>query len=256
MKIKKKERENAPQLSIVIPVRNESENIQKALESIKRSVLTPHEIIIVYDFDNDSTLPVLRRIKTKYNNLLILKNKIATGPSGAIRTGIEAASSIRTLVTMADLCDDISQIDHLVKFVPQSVHIICPSRYCKGGKQYLDSYVKVALPRLAGYLLKLLTDIPTSDPTNSFKLYSSSLLKSLSLKSTVSFSVTLEIIAKSHCLGFRIAEIPTYWYDRQHGKTNFKIGPSLLSYFPWFCLALLRNRLFSVSPVLIRKLIL
>jgi hypothetical protein len=72
------------------------------------------------------------------------------------------------------------------------------------------------------------------------------------LRSTVSFSVTLEIVAKAHCLGYRIVEVPTVWRDRQHGKTNFKLGRSLVAYFPWLCVALLRGRFFRLPAAWLR----
>src|SRR5262249_53908445 len=120
--------------------------------------------------------------------------------------------------------------------------IVAPSRYCEGGEQQLQWSLKAKVPRLAGHLIKMFADLPTFDPTNSFKLYSAAMLRGMKLRSTVSFSVTLEIVAKAHCIGYRIIEIPTVWRDRQHGKTNFKFGRSLFAYLPWFFLALLRGR--------------
>lgn len=236
-------------LSIVIPVYNESENILKTLKSIKKNIKTSHEVIIVYDKDNDTTLPILKKLRKTYKNFSAVKNNIAIGPSGAIRTGINYSKSPRVLVTMADLCDDLTQVDSLVRLVPKKFDIACPSRYAKGGRQELNAPLKVGLPKTAGFLLKLLTGIPTSDPTNSYKLYSNRMLKKMHLKSTISFSVTLEIIVKAHILGGKLVEIPTVWRDRQHGKTNFKLGRSIVAYSPWFLLALCRNRLFNLSSL-------
>ena len=70
-------------------------------------------------------------------------------------------------------------------------------------------------------------------------------LSDLHLNSIVSFSVTLEIIAKAHCLGYKIVEVPTVWNDRQIGNSNFKIFRSIPAYLKWFCLSLLKNRLFA-----------
>lgn len=225
-------------LSIVIPVYNESENILKTLKEIKKNIFVSHEIIIVYDFDEDSTLPVLKNYLRTGKNLFLVKNNIARGPSGAIRTGLKRAAAPYVLVTMADLCDDLSQVKELLKLMSNGASIVCPSRYMKGGKQQLKAGVKVWAPRSAGYLLKMLAGIPTYDPTNSFKLYSKKLLNKLNLKSTISFSVTLEIVVKAHELGYKIVEIPTVWKDRQEGKTNFKLGQSLIAYLPWFIYAL------------------
>ena len=62
------------QLSIVIPVYNEHENIKKTMHSIERDIKVPHEIITVYDQENDTTLPVLNRLKEQHANLSIVKN--------------------------------------------------------------------------------------------------------------------------------------------------------------------------------------
>ena len=140
---------------------------------------------------------------------------------------------------MADLCDDFNQIPNLLALVPAKADIVCPSRYCKGGKQLLKPSVKLWLPKLAGILLSLFSGMPTKDPTNSFKIYNSKIFKQITLKSTISFSVTLEIIAKSFCLGFRILEIPTVWRDRTKGKSNFKVFESVPSYLKWFLLCFL-----------------
>lgn len=229
-------------LSIVIPVYNEKENILKTLNEIKKNIKTPHEIIVVYDFDEDTTLRVLKKVRQ--NNLKIIKNTIKKGPSGAIRTGMSKAEGQSVLVTMADLCDDLSQVEELLTLVTKNVGIVSPSRYSRGGQQQLKPSLKVWAPRTAGLLLKILGGIPTYDPTNSYKLYSKKMLDKLNLKSTISFSVTLEIVVKAHAKGYKIVEIPTIWRDRQHGKTNFKLGRSLVAYFPWFCYAII-HRVFS-----------
>jgi dolichol-phosphate mannosyltransferase len=228
-------------LSIIIPVYNESSNILKTLKEIKKNIRVPHEILIVYDFDKDSTLPVVKKVKKNYKNLFLIKNNIARGPSGAIRTGIKKAKAPRVLVTMADLCDDLSQVNELLALVPKKAAIACPSRYTKGGEQQLKPSLKVWAPRTAGFLLKLFGGVPTYDPTNSFKMYSKKIFTRMTLESTISFSVTLEIIVKAQALGFNIVEIPTVWRDRQHGKTNFKLVRSLVAYFPWFCFAIIHN---------------
>lgn len=233
-------------LSIVIPVYNEAENIKLTLKSIKKNVKTKHEIIVVYDSIKDSTVPTLRKLRKTKKNLFPTLNSVERGPSGAIRSGISVALAPLVLVSMADLCDDLTQVDRMVKLLGKREGIVCPSRYAKGGRQELDAPFKVGFPKAAGYLLKLLTGIPTSDPTNSYKLYSKKMLERMKLKSTISFSVTLEIVVKAHLLKAKIIEIPTVWKDRQHGKTNFQLRRSIVAYSPWFLLALLRNRLFSL----------
>lgn len=235
------------ELSIVIPVRDEGANIIETLQALHREVPVSHEILIVYDRDDDTTLPAVRQYGG-HDCVALIKNTLKTGPSGALRTGFACARGVRVLVVMADRCDDLTQLQAMIRLVPADADVVCPSRYCAGGAQLLEGTpkIKIWLPRMAGWLLKHLAGLATADPTNSFKLYSAALLQELQLSSTVSFSVTLEIIAKAHCLGRRIVEVPTVWRDRQHGKSHFRIGPSLLAYLPWFLLALWRGRVVRV----------
>ena len=228
-------------LSIIIPIYNEQDNIKETLYSIASNIKIPHEIITVYDHPEDTTLPILKDLQEHFVNLKIVKNEIASGPSGAIRTGLNAASAPLILVMMADLCDDISQVQSFMDLVPKDADIVCPSRYCEGGRQEISESPKKWLPKLAGFILHNLVGLPY-DPTNSFKLYSKEVLDEIELKSTSSFSVTLEIVAKAHCLGYRLVEVPTTWKNRKFGKSNFNILISIFSYLPWFILALTRGR--------------
>ncbi len=233
---------NQIKLSVVIPVYNEDKNIEQTLKNLADNIKVSHEVIVVYDFEKDTTLPVVQRLKEQYKNLYLVKNNVAPGPSGALRTGFSVAKAPYVLVTMADLCDDLTQISTLLSLAHEKADVICPSRYCKGGNQELKESPKKWAPRFAGFLIRFLSGIPTYDPTNSFKLYNAEILKRVELKSTVSFSVTLEIVAKAHCLGYRIAEIPTVWKDRQSGKSNFRFFRSLYTYLPWFGVAMLHGR--------------
>ncbi len=230
------------ELSVIIPVYNEPDNIRLALATLAANLPFPHEILVVYDFEADTTVPVLRELSAQYPQLRLLQNDVCRGPSGALRAGFARATAPAVLVTMADLCDDVAQIPRLLEVLKAKADLVAPSRYCSGGEQQLEESLKVWAPRFAGWLINKIAGVPTRDPTNSFKLYSAAMLQDMRLTSTVSFSVTLEIVAKAHCLGYRIVEIPTVWRDRQHGKSSFKLGRSLVAYFPWLCLILLRGR--------------
>jgi glycosyltransferase involved in cell wall biosynthesis len=230
------------ELSVVIPVYNEPDNIPLAVKALTQNIPVPFEILAVYDFDGDTTVPVLRQLQREHSQLRLVKNEVARGPSGALRAGFEQARAPLILVTMADLCDDATQISLLLELARTRANLVAPSRYCVGGEQQLKESIKVKAPRMAGRLLKVFAGLPTLDPTNSFKLYSAAMLRDMRLRSTVSFSVTLEIVAKAHCLGYRIVEVPTVWRDRQHGQSAFKLGRSLIAYFPWLCVALMRGR--------------
>ena len=177
------------ELTVVIPVYNEDENIITTIQSLHQVISVNHEIICVYDFEEDTTVPILADLRPQFSQLKMIRNDVARGPSGAIRAGIQKSTAPHILVVMADACDDFSQIPHLLSLGKEKDSVVCPSRYCKGGRQLLDPSLKVWLPQTAGFLLKCLTGIPTYDPTNSFKLYSAKIFDEIEIKKRVRYKV-------------------------------------------------------------------
>ena len=61
-------------LGIIIPVYNEADNIKATLAAVEEKVKTPHKIYIVYDFDEDNTLPAARELIRNGMPIEFLKN--------------------------------------------------------------------------------------------------------------------------------------------------------------------------------------
>lgn len=216
-------------LSIVIPVYNEERNIRRTLDNIKKFVKTPHNIFVIYDFDEDNTLPAL-----KGHDVSAIKNSYGTGVLGAIKTGFEVADSPFVLVTMADSSDDAADIDIMVTMAEQqNLDIVCASRYMKGGRQ-IGGGLKKLLSKAADLSLCRLAKLPTHDATNSFKLYRKSFLARQKIESPAGFSLGIELVAKAYVQGGKIGEIPTTWQDRTDGKSRFRLLSWLPHYLKWY----------------------
>lgn len=224
------------EVTIVIPVYNEAENIAVALEKIEQDVQCSHIVTIIYDFDEDSTIPVVEKEKLKYpTQINLIKNKYGKGVLNAIKTGLEAAQTEFVIVTMADLSDPPRVINDMLKVAKeQNAHIVCGSRYMKGGKQIGGPFLKSLMSRCAGLSLHYLTGMPTYDATNSFKLYRKSFLDEMQVESDGGFELGIELVAKAFVGGYKICEVPTDWTDRVGGASNFKLFSWLPSYLRWY----------------------
>lgn len=220
-------------LGIIIPVYNEAANIEKTLATIQEKVTTPHRIYIVYDFDEDNTLPVAKEFLKKGLDLKFIKNP-QRGVVNAIRAGLKKAEEDYLLVTMADLSDDYSIVDGMCELMSQGYDVVCGSRYMKGGKQIGGPLIKKSISRIAGISLKYLTGLPTHDATNSFKLYQRSMLCTIQIESDGGFEIGMEIVTKAHFSGFRVTEVPSIWRDREKGKSRFKILGWAPKYLKWY----------------------
>lgn len=223
-------------VTIVIPVYNEGENIRTTLTELDAKVLVDAEVWLVYDCEDDTTVAPANEFQGKTRlPFRLVRNKYGRGALNAIRTGLEDAESELIVVTMADLCDPPNVINDMVEVAKRErADIVCASRYMKGGHQYGGPKFKGFLSRTAGLLLCWFARLPTHDPTNSFKLYRKSFLKSVTIESTGGFELGLELVVKCHARRGCIVEVPTTWRDRIAGKSNFKLWKWLPNYLKWF----------------------
>lgn len=227
-------------LQIIIPVYNEAENIANTLGEIAGKVNTPHTILIIYDFDSDNTLPVVRSYIDKHNarNISLVKNAFGPGVLNAIRTGLGQCSDGAALVVMADTSDDIGIVDAMYGKLKEGYDLVCGSRYMKGGRQIGGPPVKKLMTWTAGISLHLLTGIPVHDVSNSFKMYRVSLLRQITIESRGGFELGMEILVKAFAGGYRITELPATWRARKAGKSRFQIMKWLPGYLHWYWYAL------------------
>ena len=223
-------------VTIVVPVYNEGDNIRQTLTELDAKVRVDAEVWLVYDRDDDTTVPPARELEGKTRlPFRLLRNKYGRGALNAIKTGLEDASSELVVVTMADLCDPPEVINDMVAAAErEQADIVCASRYMKGGKQYGGPKFKGFLSHTAGLLLCWFARLPTHDPTNSFKLYRKSYLETVTIESTGGFELGLELVVKAHLARRWIVEVPTTWRDRVAGQSNFKLWKWLPHYLKWF----------------------
>lgn len=223
-------------LTIVIPVYNEDENIVKELQELEKHVMHEHIINIIYDFDEDTTVPIVESVKSNFKNKInLIKNKYGRGVLNAIKTGLETATTDYVVVTMADLSDPPEVINKMLeKAQINSADIVCASRYMRGGRQIGGPLIKGLMSRFAGLTLHYFAKVPTHDATNSFKLYKKSFVQEQTIESNGGFELGLELVVKAYLQNKIISEVPTIWTDRQAGKSNFKIMQWLPSYLKWY----------------------
>ena len=166
------------ELSIVLPVYNEGDAVEPVLRALSAAVTTPHEMVVVYDFDGDSTAPVVARLAGEIPGLRGLRNDIGRGVLNAMKAGIAETSAPYVLISMADGSDEVGGVDRMVALARDGADVVSASRYMKGGRQIGGPPIKRLMSRTAGLSLHWFARVPTHDPTNNFKLYSRRFLES------------------------------------------------------------------------------
>ena len=232
----------APDLSIVLPVFNEGEAVEPVLRALHAGVSTPHELVMVYDFDADTTVPVIARLAPEIPGLRGLRNDLGRGVLNAMRAGIAGTTAPYVLISMADGSDEPHVVDQMVALARGGSDIVAASRYMRGGHQVGGPLLKRLMSRAAGLSLHWIAGVRTHDPTNNFKLYRRSFLAATPIESTAGFELALELTVKATLAGRPVAEVPTTWRDRTAGQSNFKLRKWLPHYLRWYFVAL-RGRL-------------
>lgn len=228
-----------PELSIVLPVYNEGEAVEPVLRGLAAGVRTPHELVVVYDFDGDSTVPVVARLVAagEVPGLRGLRNDLGRGVLNAMKAGIAGTSTPYVLISMADGSDEPGIVDSMIALARGGADVVAASRYMRGGRQVGGPPLKRLMSRTAGLTLHWFAGVPTHDPTNNFKLYSRRFLDAVTIESTAGFELALELTVKATLSGRRVAEVPTTWRDRTAGQSNFKLRRWLPHYLHWYWIA-------------------
>jgi dolichol-phosphate mannosyltransferase len=227
-------------ISLVVPVYNEADNIGPFLRDVEREVRDPHEILLVYDFPEDTTLPAVAAMQPPCPAVRLVYNTLGRGVLNALKAGFKASRGDVVVVLMADRSDEPRDVAAMAALVRGGADVVAGSRYVRGGRQEGGPLLKRTLSRLAGVSLHYLAGLPVHDATNNFRAYSRRVVEEIPIEGEASFAVALELTLKAHWRGWRLAEVPTTWRDRTAGQSRFRLWAWLPQYLRWYVRALAR----------------
>src|SRR5712692_1580712 len=217
-------------LSVVVPTRNERENIWPLVESLHTALRGLRvEVIFVDDSDDDTPDVIEDAARTMSSSLfqIQLKHRLAGearagGLATAVVAGLNRAQAAYVAVLDADLQHPSEQLRVLYdQAVAQHVDLVVASRYIKGGSyQGLTGVgrrcISVGLKWTAkllfpGHLLRL------SDPLGGFFLLRRALLADVSLR-PIGYKILLELLLR--CPWRQVLEVPYQFQARAHGQSK------------------------------------
>lgn len=220
-------------LSIVMPVYNEGAVIQETIKRLESAVKAPHELLIIYDMEDDTTIKPVKNLGRIYKNIKLIKNSFGKGALNALKTGLNKAQGNSICIMMADLTDDPKVLNKMIQKFDEGLDVIAASRYMKGGHQIGGPKFKQFLTRTAGLSLHYFFGLPVHDATNSFRLYSKKFLDSVKIESDGGFELAIELTVKAHFNGFKVTEVPTTWTYLAK-ESRFDMQKWLPKYLKWY----------------------
>jgi glycosyltransferase involved in cell wall biosynthesis len=208
-----------PELSIVIPVHNESPNIKELYDELTQVLGQygrSYELLIVDDGSTDDTFDQLAALQARDPRLRVIRFRRNFGQTAAFAAGFAHARGRMVVTSDGDLQNDPRDIPAMVSRIEQGYDIVCGWR-----KDRKDTFVNRRLPSMiANKVISWATGVELHDYGCSLKVFRTEVVKPLRLYGEM--HRFLPAIASQ--IGVKIDEIVVNHRPRKAGVTKYGIG--------------------------------
>ena len=220
----------ARSVSIIVPTRNEVENVAVLVSQIVVSAVPFHEILFVDNDSTDGTRDVIRSLNGNRAIRLIEQDQAKPGLASAIMLGAKAAEGELLLVMDADLSHPPERInDLLAPLLAGTADMVIGSRYITGGSTPGWPFWRRILSRAGAALAYPLTGVHDS-MSGFFAIVRSRLLELA--PPAIGFKIAFEAIVGAGST-LRVREIPVEFRDRARGQSKMSFGIALRFFSRW-----------------------
>ena len=211
-------------LTIIVPVRNESDNLQSVFDYFSNNLKNlEYEVLIINDYSEDDTLDKSKKLAESYKKFKVFDNSIK-GLGGAINLGIENSSGVYIAIMMADESDDINDLIEYNKIMKdENLDAVLGTRFSRKSKVIDYPFQKLILNRFFNFLVSFIFWNKYNDYTNAFKIYKKKTLLEIKPLISESFNIFLEMPLKIISRKYKYKIIPINWMGRKKGSSKFKI---------------------------------
>ncbi len=207
-----------PYLSIVVPLYNEEESVDKLVAKIIKAGAQfdfIYEIILVDDGSTDGTWASIERLKESVHNLRGIKFRRNYGQTYAMVAGFDYSLG-EIIVTMdGDLQNDPADIPMLLDKINEGYDIVSGWR-----RNRKDHWSRVFPSKVANWLISMTTGVGLHDYGCSLKAYRAQCIKPLKAYGEMHrfFPVLTSMT------GAQVTEVPVNHYSRKYGKSKYGLN--------------------------------
>jgi len=209
-------------LSIVIPVYNEEENISYLMPALKETLeALPHsyEIIFVDDGSTDRTGELIQELAEQDSTIKLITLRRNFGQTPAMSAGFDAAEGDIIIPMDGDMQNDPHDIPRLLEKINEGFDVVSGWR-----KERHDTFLNRRLPSMAANkLISLTTNVHLHDYGCTLKAYRREVLDGIQLYGEMHRFIP----ALASWMGVKVTEIPVTHHPRTRGKSNYGISRTI-----------------------------
>lgn len=220
-------------VSIVVPCRNEEDNIPSLVENLLACYGDYiHEIILVDDNSRDHTAEIVTHLEKKDNRVRLIPREMPNGVGRALRDGYDAVTGEYVLTMDCDFQHIIAEFTGLFDAVQEGADVAIGSRFSRDSVLLNYAFTKILANRGFHIIANLLLGKHFRDATNNLKFMKREVLDSIHLESN-DFAANAETGLQPILLGYNVKEVPISWINRSvdmgfSSFNLFKTGPNYM----------------------------
>ncbi len=208
---------NEPQLSVVIPVFNEQENLPELLDRLRTSLVAlgkSYEIVFVNDGSRDGSLEILKAAAVTDEHLVVVDFNRNYGQHAAVFAGFETARGEVIVTLDADLQNPPEEIGKLVARIEEGYDVVGSVRV-----QRQDTLFRRVASRLVNRVTAWATGVKLSDYGCMLRAYRREVVQALCASQEV--STFIPVLADM--FAGRVTEVPVAHAERLRGSSKYSL---------------------------------
>jgi glycosyltransferase involved in cell wall biosynthesis len=212
------ERHAAPEISVVVPVFNEEENVEPLFDALTETLTRlgrSYEVVFVDDGSTDLTPRVLEVLSARDERVRALRLRRNFGQTAAFSAGFDHARGDVVVTLDGDLQFDPADIPALLARLDQGHDMVCGWRHPRQ-----DPLSKRIPSWFANRIIAWTTGVPLHDFGCSLKVMRADVAKGIRLYGEMHRFIP----AVASWMGVTIAEVPIHHRARVSGKSKYGLG--------------------------------
>ena len=213
-------------LSVLVPLYDEEEFVRPILERVLAAPLPDgmeREIIVVDDGSHDGSADIVAELAARHPEIQLVRHARNRGKGAAVRTAIEHAHGDFCIIQDSDLEYDPGEYSRLLRpLLDGKADVVYGSRFMIVGERRVLYFWHSVANRILTELCNLVADLNLTDMGTCYKVFRTSLLKSIPIRSE-RFGIEPELTIKTARRQVRIYETPISYHGRTYEEGK-KIG--------------------------------